>query len=241
MADTHEEQLLSDLLETIARQDSQLEAPHLEARVMASVLIAPAHRDTLSRAWVLLPVAAAVVMVFTITARLKPSTTEHTARLKPSTTEDSPENSGVRSEPTVRLKPDTTTARAQGATEVAIANPSALASQASKPARRTRHAVRSVRLQPDDHPQPDEPSSSGARVTHAPIEFVPLMPITDLELTGSFQIVRVQMPSASLGVLRPPLAQPNEIIEADVLLGEDGRARAIRLNTNGSIYPWRSR
>ena len=67
------------------------------------------------------------------------------------------------------------------------------------------------------------------------------MPITEQELTGSFQIVRVQMRSASLGALRPPLAPPNEIVEADVLLGEDGRARAIRVNTNGSIYPWRSR
>jgi hypothetical protein len=70
---------------------------------------------------------------------------------------------------------------------------------------------------------------------------VPLLPFTEQELTGSFQIVRVHMPSASLGALRPPLAQPHDIVEADVLLGEDGRARAIRLNTNGSIYPWRSR
>ena len=75
----------------------------------------------------------------------------------------------------------------------------------------------------------------------SPIEFVPLMPVTEQELTGSFQIVRVQMPSASLGPLRSPIAHSNEMVEADVLLGEDGRARAIRLNTNGSIYPWRSR
>ena len=67
------------------------------------------------------------------------------------------------------------------------------------------------------------------------------MPITEQELTGSFQIVRVQMPSASLGALRSPLEHSNDMVEADVLLGEDGRARAIRLNTNGSIYPWRSR
>jgi hypothetical protein len=73
------------------------------------------------------------------------------------------------------------------------------------------------------------------------IEFAPLMPITEHELTGSFQIVRVQMPSASLGALRSPLTEPNEIVEADVLLGEDGRARAIRVNANQSIYPWRPR
>jgi len=67
------------------------------------------------------------------------------------------------------------------------------------------------------------------------------MPITAQELTGSFQIVRVQMPRASLGALRSPLEQPNELVEADVLLGEDGMARAIRVSTGSSLYPWRSR
>ena len=239
MADTHEEQLLSDLLEAIARQDSQLEAPHLEARVLESLSINTGERQRRSRAWVALPVAAAVVMGFAITARLKPGPTENspvsTVRLKPDAT---PANS------TVRLKPDTTVDGAQVATEVAIAeNPSAIASQEPKPARPT---VRSVRLQPDRRSQPVAQSNERlvperSPTVPSPIEFVPLMPITEQELTGSFQIVRVQMPGASLGVLRPPLAQPNEIVEADVLLGEDGRARAIRLNTNGSIYPWRSR
>jgi hypothetical protein len=67
------------------------------------------------------------------------------------------------------------------------------------------------------------------------------MPITEEELTGSFQIVRVQMPRSALGALRSPLEQPNELVEADVLLGEDGMARAIRVSTSGSGYPWRSR
>jgi len=71
--------------------------------------------------------------------------------------------------------------------------------------------------------------------------FVPLMPMTEQELAGSFKLVRVQMPRASLGTLRSPLDHPNELIEADVLLGEDGMARAIRVSTSGSIYPWRSR
>ncbi len=36
MADTNEEQLLSDLLRGIALEDARLEAPHLESRVLAS-------------------------------------------------------------------------------------------------------------------------------------------------------------------------------------------------------------
>ena len=72
-------------------------------------------------------------------------------------------------------------------------------------------------------------------------EFVPLMPMTERDLAGPFQLVRVQMPRASLGALRSPLEYPNELVEADVLLGEDGMARAIRVSTSGSVYPWRSR
>jgi hypothetical protein len=78
-------------------------------------------------------------------------------------------------------------------------------------------------------------------MAHSSIEFVPLMPLTERELAGSFQIVRVQMPRASLGALMSPFDHPNEVVEADVLLGEDGMARAIRVSTNGSEYPRRFR
>ena len=51
-------------------------------------------------------------------------------------------------------------------------------------------------------------------------EFVPLMPMTEQELTGPFQLVRVQMPNARRWVaLRSPLEHPNELVEADVLAG----------------------
>jgi hypothetical protein len=75
----------------------------------------------------------------------------------------------------------------------------------------------------------------------SPIDFVPLMPMSERELAGPFQILRVQMPRASLGALTSPFDYPNEIVEADLLLGEDGMARAIRVSADDSIYPWRSR
>jgi hypothetical protein len=78
-------------------------------------------------------------------------------------------------------------------------------------------------------------------VTQSADEFVPLMPMSEQELSGPFQIVRVQMPRASLGALRLPLEHPNELVEADVLLGEDGMARAIRVSTSGSFNPRRLR
>jgi hypothetical protein len=74
------------------------------------------------------------------------------------------------------------------------------------------------------------------------VEFVPLVPMTGAELSGSFQIVRVQMPRAALGEWAGSLAltQADDPIQADLLLGEDGLARAIRVSSDGTS-PWRSR
>ena len=60
MADTHEEQLLSELLSSIARDDERLEAAHLESRVMATLDASPAPRFRPSMTHVV--IAAAVVM-----------------------------------------------------------------------------------------------------------------------------------------------------------------------------------
>jgi hypothetical protein len=97
---------------------------------------------------------------------------------------------------------------------------------------------------PATRPTPPTPPSLSTPVTPptvASTEFIPLVPMTEQELAGSFQLVRVQMPRASLGALRSPLEHPDELVEADVLLGVDGMARAIRVPTGGSVYPWRSR
>lgn len=56
------------------------------------------------------------------------------------------------------------------------------------------------------------------------VRFVPLFPMTADELSGSFSIARVQIGQT----------------EAEVLLGEDGMARAIRVATNETA-PWRLR
>ena len=64
---------------------------------------------------------------------------------------------------------------------------------------------------------PDAPIAPNTPVAQSLDEFVPLMPMTERELSGPFQLVRVQMPRASLGALRSPLEHPNELVEADVL------------------------
>ena len=95
---------------------------------------------------------------------------------------------------------------------------------------------------PETRPTPTtRPTLTTPSVPESSDEFIPLVPIAEQELTGSFQIVRVQMPRGSLGRLRSPLERPDELVEADVLLGADGMARAIRVSTASSIYARRSR
>ena len=210
MADTNEEQLLSDLLRSIAREDARLEAPYLESRVLTAVEASAAVR--------LKPVTRHIAIAAAIgVAVLTPALLWTNARVAAPTTGPS-----------------------VAATEAVVADePAAVVPKPAKPARTiaTRRSFPTRAVRPTT---PVQPAAEPA-IAESPDEFLPLMPMTEQELTGSFQLVRVQLPRASLGALRSPLELPNEIVEADVLLGEDGMARGIRLSTGGSVYPWRPR
>ena len=249
MADTHEEQLLNDLLGEIAREDACLDATHLEARLMEAVEAGASQRSAVARwppsgvgetrngpgegakpgiAYAKPWVIAAVLAV----AMLAPAGALLT-----------------------RDVPAPTTAAKVDAMEQTIAETPSAVAPPSYPTR-TRSSARpmsSGQAKRTPIPAPSitespiaQPSVAATPVTHSSLaqsrdDFVPLMPMTEQELTGPFQIVRVQMPRASLGTLRSPLEHPNELVEAEVLLGEDGMARAIRVSTTGSVYSWRSR
>jgi len=83
---------------------------------------------------------------------------------------------------------------------------------ASAPARAVRKTARKAA----------RPSPSAREI----LNFVPLSPMDVQELSGSFQVVRVQLPRAAFGGLGL------DPVQADVLLGEDGLARAIRFTTD---------
>jgi len=221
MADTHEEQLLSDLLRDIAREDARLDAARLEALVLESASLHASAAARRSKAWMLLPVVAAILAAVALSVRPKPQTTsaESAAPARTDATE------------VVASPPRQTVAARRSPVEPGRPNRVRREDAVREPIAESPVANVPVVSQP----------VAQSPVTDSPIEFVPLVPITEQELSGPFQIVRVQMPNAALGTLRSPLEHPNELVEADVLLGEDGRARAIRVNTNGSIYPWRPR
>jgi hypothetical protein len=214
MADTNEEQLLTELLGRIAREDARLDAVHLEARVIeaksggATVRLAVFAKATAPKkadpTYAYVGIAAAVVI-----AVMVPDFGRMTRNVPANTTAVTVES-----------------AREVPETQVAIAKPIISTRPASAPP-----ALR--RGKPTQPANPTRPTLAD--------EFVPLMPMTEQDLAGPFQLVRVQMPNASLGPLRSPRQHPGELIEADVLLGEDGLARAIRVSTSGSVYPWRSR
>ena len=224
MADTHEEQLLSELLSSIARDDERLEAAHLESRVMATLDASPAPRFRPGMTHVV--IAAAVLM-----AVLVPGI----ARV----VRDVPTAVGeVRVEPPRQTAVDTPAASDTPYTHEQPTTRPALSRRTARVA--PTPAARTVLSEPQITQSPVTPIAQSPIAQSADV-FVPLMAMTEQELKGSFQLVRVQMPRASLGALRSPLDHPNELVEADVLLGEDGMARAIRVSTSGSIYPWRSR
>jgi hypothetical protein len=218
MADTNEEQLLTELLSDIAQQDAGLEAPHLEARVISAYARATGSSVGPTKMRYLV-IAAALLMAVLVPAMV----------LK---THDAPARTAAgRVDAIERTIAETRSVVAQPSLAAPRRQP--IPPQPTSSAQRPLPTIRARSF--------SESRSTELPVTQSREEFVPLMPMTEHELRGPFQIVRVQMPRASLGTLRSPLDHPNELVEADVLLGEDGMARAIRVSTNGSIYPWRSR
>ena len=234
MADTNEAQLLSDLLRDIAREDARVDAPHLEARVMEAVeasafarAVQPGFGATRSF-WAIAAAVAVAVLVPTM-FWLKVEAPVEKAQLVHTTEEvigqTNPEAGHYVLPPTRRSAKSAVT-RSAPVSAPPIAKSSVAPITQSPIAPIAQSPVSPIAQSP---------------ITQSRDEFIPLMPMTEQELTGPFQIVRVQMPRASLGALQSPLEHPNELVEADVLLGEDGMARAIRVSTSGSVYPWRSR
>ena len=209
MADTNEEQLLTELLGDVARADAHLSAPHLELRVMQATAL---QRLSPSRPIAMyVVIAAAAVFVVLVPAAFWMNT--HVP--------------------------------APAATSIVTTTEQPIAPAAAPVVPKQPRPALTRRPIPPSQRAAEQPVAQSA-IAHSPVapspdEFVPLMPMSEQELSGPFQLVRVQMPRASLGALRLPLEHPNELVEADVLLGEDGMARAIRVSTSGSVNPWRLR
>ena len=214
MADSNETELLTDLLGEIAREDAGLDASHLELRVIEASVAARSIQPRTGNRVRYLTIAAAVFAVLTPALFfMKRAPVVDTIQTQAAVT-----NQVVaRSERPVAAPPSL----------VERSSPSPISGRPAVGPPRPRRAVRTKPAMPAPSPSPEE--------------FVPLMPMTEHEMAGPFQLVRVQMPRASLGPLRSPLDRPNEIVEADVLLGEDGMARAIRVSTSESVYPRRFR
>ena len=79
-------------------------------------------------------------------------------------------------------------------------------------------------------PQLEKRSQRAAKQSEI-VSFVPLSPDARQELVGSFQVARVLLPREALADLGVVLDanRVGEPIQADVVFGEDGLARAIRL------------
>jgi hypothetical protein len=80
--------------------------------------------------------------------------------------------------------------------------------------------------------EPAGPAALAAAPVEPEVEiatFVPLSPAFDLPPAGTVQMMRVRLPSYALGAFGVPVDRIGEgSVQADVLVGEDGLARAIR-------------
>jgi len=94
---------------------------------------------------------------------------------------------------------------------------------------RTNHAPRLPRrrLRPVFRPELANTINPAETVT----DFIPLTAIADATAMHSGTIVRVEMPRASLIAMGLPLnaERAHETVKADIVVGDDGLARAIRL------------
>jgi hypothetical protein len=204
MADTNQEQLLTEVLREIRTADDPLSAAGLEPHVLAAWDArrrarpkprAPSRIDAAYGYGIV--IAAAILMAVAFSVR-----------------------------------------RAGNETLPAVSRPAPFAAAANVP---IALPAEFPEVRPTPASQGTDQKKRASATTESPMEFFPLVPMTREELAGPFQIVRVQMPRASLGAMAPPFEHPNPFVEADLLLGEDGMARAIRVSTGQSADPWRSR
>jgi hypothetical protein len=94
--------------------------------------------------------------------------------------------------------------------------------------RTTRAATMNVARQPATRRTPDASENANREVVTA---FYPLPYGSGLSLDDGWELVRVRMPVAALTAIGVPVvdeASATEFVKADVVLGDDGMARAIR-------------
>ena len=148
-------------------------------------------------------------------------------------------NASVRTERAVMAQWDAA-GRAHGGTDALVQEPTGR--RVSWIAGAAAAAVLAIAIATMSRPAqpPETPPAAVAEVAPDPVvvdrrpesnRFFPLAPITQRELNGSsLQLMRVQLRGAQLSRLGVEVDElrGSEVIEADVLLGEDGIARAIR-------------
>jgi hypothetical protein len=214
MSDANEEPLLTALLRELADADAHVTAPaDLEARVLSrwdeSRYVTTSHAARPLVARIVIAMAAVVLLFIAGSTRFNHGAVRSAAP------------ASARTEPAAPDPAETATRPSQ----VIAALPASAAAVASRP----------------DTNRGRNTSAISGPPNRQIVEFVPLVPMTAAEMSGSFQIVRVQMPRAALGewASRIHTSSVDDPVQADLLLGEDGLARAIRVSTDGTA-PWRS-
>jgi hypothetical protein len=244
------EQFVTEALSTVAAQDVVVAAPaHVEAALLAafrahaeSVAHAAKHTNAHAsvqplmsrrwprRAWLPLAVAAAVALLVVAALRFTSHTPQRqtqmdTASAPPQSDAPAPQPQAV-SAPLVEGRD-----RQEQIASVTVTSQTERHRRVGPPHVNQRQTVGQPRVLETTVGSVGEMVVMGRAVeTESVTEFVPLVAGGAPPLTSG-QLVRVELPRSAVASLGLPLdpARVGETIKADVLLGEDGLARAIRL------------
>lgn len=233
MTETHEERTLAELLTEIADEDANIEGPQeIERRVMAYWDAPGRHRHNRPAYWVAGALAAGLLVVLAL----------------PHSHGRAPEPVGPPSPPAPQALSPSPVPAIERVASSSEAGPSSAGAPAERPAgAAARQPSRAVRASLAGAFSGGRKRGITAAVTEPQREvlnFVPLVPFAEQDPIGSFQLVRIRLSRAALGDFGAAwdLNQTVDSVQADVLLGEDGLARAIRVTSDSTdSAPWRSR
>lgn len=169
--------------------------------------------------------AAAAFMLLAILVALQvlhqQSQAESPAGLRPTFAQDSP---------TTAARPQTTGATNQPLTESNVTKREDVHPAARNDKTNNAPRVQRRHMRPVFRPELASMTNRSA-ASETVSEFIPLTELADATAISSGTIVRVEMPRASLIAMGLPLnaERAHETVKADIVVGDDGLARAIRL------------
>jgi hypothetical protein len=221
-----DEAALAETAQAPARMKAALLAAFQQQGVQANVpapLVRPKESPRRGPGW--LAVAAAVLMLFAILVALKALHSQSQAEPM-----SGPQPPVAQESSSAQATPQPNGAASQPALDSSVTRRVDVQAAARNDQTGNAPRVQRRRLRPVFRPELAS-MTRPAPASEAVTDFIPLTELADATAISSGTIVRVEMPRASLIAMGLPLnaERAYETVKADIVVGDDGLARAIRL------------